>query len=458
MSNARLPAAIPERRFSTKRELVTLEPTYSLGNINVPEIKELMYESTEEEMSRSLQQKLVLSQVSGNPLDVSTKIRKLSRSHEAFFPLTEFVHLALALLTAIQNLMRARMFGNNEFLRFFFATAQLRKNAALLPLPTCIQEMAGGLFALVGASGSGKSAFIRRFTSFLPKPFFLRDAPNPSLEGMWVFPVMHLEVRVTDGVRDVAASMRQQIIAVTGTLGMESKPLPDMLSMKPENAAITACIAVNVGLVIVDGLGIRNSNSETAAILSFLLKLRREGGIPVFISCTPAFQQSIEHLQSEYRCLFSGQTTYLESFDAPAESASADDDACGDFIDCYWRSAVMLREIPQPVGIKPMLHTATVGSPGLLTVALSGMDSALATLGEVDHSKMGLMHWEQLATDALRPFKGAIAAIRIAEKEAPVIHENIAHYVDYLPESVASTPRVRQWLIPQVKRGRRAAS
>ena len=453
MTNERLPATTSENRFSTALARSNEEQTLTLADIKVPEIEQLMYEPSEEEMSRALQRKLALNQVSGNPDDVGTKIRKLSRSHEAFFPLTEFVHLALTLLTAIQNLMHARKFGNNEFLRFFFATAQLRKNAALLPLPTCIQELAGGMFALVGASGSGKSAFIRRFKSCLPKPFFLKEAPNPSLEGMWVFPVLHLEVRVTDTHRDVIASMRQQIIAVTGTLGMEAKPLPDMLSMRPENAAITACIAVNVGMVIVDGFGIRNSHADTATSLSFLLKLRREGGIAVLISCTPAFQQSIEHLQSEYRCLFSGQSTYLESFDAPV--AGDEQDACGDFIDCYWRSAVMLNGIPQPPWMKSMLHTATAGSRGLLSVALNGLDNSLSTLGDADHNKMEATHWQQLIDEALRPFKGAIAAIRVAEKEAPAIHENIAHYVDYLPESIASTPRVRQWLIPRVKGGRR---
>lgn len=424
------------------------EPRLSLANVDAPEMHEVMKAVDVPVMTRWLTKRAVTKNTEIIVGDAAGNIRKTSQFPSAFFPDGEMVKFAIAMLAAIQDIFRARLFGSPEFLRYFYATARLGKGL-LLALPTCLQDFRGGIFSLIGGSGSGKTEFLRRFCAGLPAPFYLKTAPTPSILGIWIFPCIHLVATRTTSVQDIIRTLHDYFVQHVATEGNFDDPFPGMLKgLHIQNEAVKACIAMNVGMIILDGLCLNNTNARGIQLLEFLHKLRTEGGIPVLISGTAAFAIGVEHESTLFRNLFNGRHHYLE----PRAHPSKNDGEYEDIINSFWKSAGTPKGMPTPPGLSSSVHTSTHGIPSLTSLAMAKVIDSICTAEEFDFSKVKAASFGTAIERSMRPFKGAIAAYAAASVEADAVSEKVIRYVDYFPESLASKPRIRDWLEPAASR------
>lgn len=453
----------PENRPTTSEVATVGERRYALADVATDDMTTLMHMPSELEMARSLQRGGVPKDAVLKPGDNSANISALSNYMLAFFPTVDIVHFALALLAAMHALFRAKQMGDEEYRRYFFATSMLRKNKTLLPLPSCIRELFNGIFVLCGASGSGKSSFIRQFAARLPKPFLMGKSPIasiPSLQGVWVFPVLRLLYPACGTVWGLVQDMRHQFIASVGSVEMDEEPLSDMLAREPENAAITACIAMNVGLVVLDGAGIHDSNQKTARVLAFLLKLRELSGIPIVLSCTAAFLKSIEHHQTLYANLTNGLTLHLEPLDPPSPrlldgTVPDDGDAWRHMCKCWWSAGLVPKDVPMPAMLEDWTYELALGNARFGSTAFHGLHKDMATSGDVDYAALTKEYVQSVMEESLFASRGARNAIKVLNTPSSAIPSNAINYVDYFPTSIVEEPRVADWVVPQKQRGKR---
>jgi hypothetical protein len=445
----------------------------------------LMTELSDIEMAQALTKLGVKEGSRLKPNDSGANLLALQNFMLTYFLPTDLIYFAIALLGAIHSFFRAKQLGDEEYRRYYFSTLMLRRNKRIHALPSCIQEVLGGVFILCGPSGSGKTSFFRQFIARLPKPFVLNNSPIPalpSLQGVWVFPVVHLFYPICGTVRGLVRDMREYFVGVIndardGDEEHNDEPqLPDMLASEPENAAITACIAMNVGMVVLDGAGIRHSNWKTDAVLDFLLKLREKSGIPVVLSCTAAFLKSIEHHQTLYANLTNGTMLNLEPIPAPLPPPTKpmpdgklppDMDVFRQMCKSWWAAGLLGRKTPMPRGMEDWVYEISLGHNRFSATAFHAIHKHIATTSYADPKSPvpykfdpNTLTKEVVQTVVRRNLfasQGALAAIgaandvSVAEQDgkSSVVRQEVLNYVDYLPTSVIHKERIAAWVTPR---------
>ncbi|WP_233149258.1 ATP-binding protein [Herbaspirillum camelliae] len=444
----------------------------------------LMVAPTAIEMAKELTHLGVKADVMIQPNDGGANIVALQNYMRTYFPPTEVVYFAIELLASTHSFFRAKQMGDEEFRRYLFSTLMTRKNKRVHALPACIQEVPGGVFVLCGPSGAGKTAFWVRYVARLPKPFVLKTSMERGLEslaGIWVIPVVHISYPVCGTVKGLARDLRDHFVRIIDDVRNEEDefdhlpPLPDMLAGEPMNAVINACVSLNVGLFVLDGAGIRHSNTQSYEVLEFLLKLREKGGVPVALSCTAAFLKSIEHLETTYANLTNSTMINLEPIPAPSPKPSpgADGKTPPDFdvfrqmCRNWWAAGLLGRKSTMPDKLEYWIHEITQGNNRFTATAHYAIQKYIATncAAAPESNTPYTFNTAALSRDIVETVirqslfgsKGALTAIATAMNlpssdelgATPVISTDILNYVDYLPTSQIQKQRISAWVTPQ---------
>jgi hypothetical protein len=435
----------------TQTAVNSLQQLLAVADMEGEHMTEVMYLPKTMELLRMLQNRGVPKDVRAEDGDSNANIEVLANFRRAYIPTAEMRDFASAILAAVHQLYRAKQFGGEEFRRFYFGNLSLKNGDDLLPLPACLTSVSGTGFTLSGPSLIGKTAFLERISAIFPKPFKI-GGPTPAPPDMWLFPVLRLRYPMCGTVRGLIRDMREQILAEVGSHDASRTSLPEMLAPQPENAAISACILLNVGLVIFDGAGFANANKRTASILGFLLKLRQSTGIPVVISCTTAFMRAVESLGTLYTNLFNGVTRILEPIEPPASqlpdgSAPVEDEGLWHQInDWFWQQGLISKRCPMPAELPKWTYEMTFGRIGWLAQGFESLHLELVSDVALEPGQLTEQDVKRIFWGRLQIHRGALKAMREIQSTSSLSNEvTFFKYLDYFPESVFAQPRLCEW-------------
>ncbi|QDD66640.1 hypothetical protein EJD96_21965 [Herbaspirillum seropedicae] len=467
---------------------VVANERYPLASAAHPQMEKVMRMPTFSEMAEELHRDGVARDVSFQPENYAGNVLALANYMQVFFPTETLVRLALLLLGAIHAFFKAKQFGDEAYRRYTFMTMMLRKNKHLHALPPCIKTVLGGVFVLCGASGTGKSSFIRQFMARLPGPFQL-DASSmaamPGLSGVFVFPCVRLDYPKCGSAKGLVRAMREYFSAHIDSIRLvedkhsDAVSLPDMLASDPVNAAITACISLNVGMLIVDGAGIQNSNYRSTEVLSVLTQIHEQSGMPVMLSCTAAFLKSIEHNETLYANLTNHKTVNLELLETPQPPPQPDSQGVVDpdydvtrhMCKTWWCSGLLPKDTPMPTGLEYLVEKIAMGNQRFYAQAFAAIHEELldnVTNDEADPNRhvfntafltdeentRGFIEAAMFASAGARA--ALQSALDLAHERIKAVPESVINFVDYFPMSLIQIPAIAAWVTPAVdkRRGR----
>jgi len=246
----------------------------------------------------------------------SRKIDAMASFDSAYAPTEDLTTFSERFFARYRRALSARNFDDEEYRAFFFGARDVMKGARLRPLPASMSSLKGTGIMLSGPSLMGRSALLQRYREILKKPFRVYgEGPEPAM--MWVVPGLNISYPACGTLKGLLVDLRHAIVAAVGRADTPVDILPEFRGDDAMNAAISACILLNVGVLVLDGASFASLEGQPLQILQFLVKFQQYSGIPVVLSGTPAFMHIVGLAGSKSSNLFSGPSHHFDPFPPP---------------------------------------------------------------------------------------------------------------------------------------------
>ncbi|WP_429251432.1 hypothetical protein [Paraburkholderia sp. GAS333] len=218
------------------------------------------------------------------------------------------------------------------------------------------------------------------------------------------------------------------------------KVLTDLLGANGDNAAIAACILLNVSLITVDGANFNSIGGNPFEIPAFLLKLQEYSGIPVLFSGTCAFMHFMSLKGSPSANLFGEPSLHLDPNEAP--KLGEDQRPVGEGVwyqknVWYWSLGMFSRDIPMPEYLPVWTYRAARGRDGWLAEGFEALHTELI-------KKPRLLEPEKLTEEAVTKIfelrlraqrEARVAITQQQEQDYVEDEEDFFNFMDHFPLS-----------------------
>lgn len=327
-----------------------------------------------DQVRRALQHRGVPADPALLHADTAHKLDAMSSFGSSFLATDETATFVELVLAQVRRHLAAKNFGDEHYRRFYNQTIRVMNGEPLFPLPSSLESLSGSCLALVGPSMTGKTALLQRIRVMLGSPFSVEARPITRWRGstpatMTFIPSLNLTYPSCNTTHGLLKDLRERLVPCISTDDTPAHVLTDLLGPNGENAAIAACILLNVSLITVDGGNLSSISGNAFEIPAFLLKLNQYSGIPVVLSGTCAYHHYISLAGSRSANLFSELQHHLD----PLEEPGVDPDG-GPRKDSiwyqknlwYWSLGMVSRDIPMPESLPVWTYLAARGREGWL--------------------------------------------------------------------------------------------
>ncbi|MEC5407645.1 hypothetical protein VOM14_19020 [Paraburkholderia sp. MPAMCS5] len=391
----------------------------------------------------------------------NAKIAALAAFADGFSVIDEHYQFAIAVTAAVAEHARLKR-SNPRYERLLYALPLVLNKAQQLPARRDYSLLDGRSFVLRGVKHTGRAAFLRRLCSMYGPPFSVEPNLPDSPPTLWYFPTLTVKLEECRSVDDVIRSMRQTFIAELKDPTESTKGVFRALERRDaHNAAIAACILLNVGLFVLDGADVEHLGDDFESILSFALKLKSYG-IPVLLSCTEAFHRRASLSPSRVVKALGGSVTTLRPFGPPEElqndllpkdatdvSADGDEDdeaAMGEWVSLclfFWLQGLFGEKRPMPKDLPKWTYAICLGRVSWLATGFKTLHEQLIWYPEanIDERFVTEIFEEQLAHS-----EDVRYALRMSQTEQRLNEYDFIRFMDHFPANAAEQFKLPQTL------------
>lgn len=381
---------------------------------------------------------------------------QLARFDKAYLPKDAHIELAMPIMDRVHTVWKAKQFGGEEFRLFWQSNVDVMRGLPLKPLPSCLSDISGLGFCIHGPSLLGRSALIQSISDFLG-PAFEVEGDHPAPKRMWVLPRVVVYFPTERTKKDMLRSFRYAILAEIGNAKSKPNALSAIERPDGDNVVIALCTLLNVGLIIIDGAGFLDLNRQTADIFAFLLKLRRQTGIPILFSGTSAFMHSVTFMQNLGTNLFNGEIIRLSPAMLPSINPKTNALKGEWNSECKWLWNQAFRDEPMPRDFPIWTHTAAFARGAWLMQGFHALVKyVISKKGELLPRDLTQAHITHAFTKRLEFFSDAQLAI--SKGSALAVTEDISDEVkaqnrltfvkhaDHMPDSMWKEGVFKTWM------------
>ncbi|WDZ95754.1 hypothetical protein Herbaro_20110 [Herbaspirillum sp. WKF16] len=358
----------------------------------------------------------------------------------------DFVHLLSA---NMRSSMRGRDFSNPSFKQHWYNHEYIRKGGHLNPIPTCVQNL-GRSMVLYGPSQCGTTSLLKRIKMLAGETIRIEGgAYEPPI--VHIIPILILTYPACGTVRGLLTEMREKLRAEITSADSSHRALEQLSAADinlATNAAIGFCIRCMVGAIVIDGASSKFINKGTAAVLSFLARLKLATGIPLVLAGTCAFMHVTGLDGSTSSNLLDGDTTFLHPFSGPQLNADKRVNTGGLWYqhnDWHWSLGVLPKKIQMPSMLPFWTHALTRGRRGWLKAGFKKLHLHLARNPDV--ALNGLVT-KDLVTEifdkALLLQKSARDATASSETKKAVSDAEFISHMDHFLPSFFHLPKYKE--------------
>ena len=392
------------------------------------------------------------------------KIAALAAFADGFSVLDEHYQFAITITAAVAEQAKLKR-SNPRYERLLYALPHVMNKAQALPARRDYNLLDGRSFVLRAVKDVGRGAFLRRLCTMYGPPFAVEPNLPDAPPTLWYFPTLTVKLEECRSVDDVIKSIRQTVIAeIKDPTEADKGMLRALQRSHAQNAAVAACILLNVGLFILDGADIEHLGDDFESILSFAVKLKSYG-IPVLLSCTEAFHRRASLSQSRVVKALGGSVMTFRPLDPPEdlqedllppgaspEADSENSDAAsreailGEWVSfClfFWLQGLFGQKRPMPKDLPKWTYAMCLGRISWLATGFKALHEQLIWYPhvEVDEQLVTEIFEEQLAH-----CEDVRYVLRMSQTEQTVSEQSFIRFMDHFPANAAEQFRLVQTL------------
>lgn len=364
-------------------------------------------------------------------LSDAKKINALSYMHYAFLASTEHADFFAKVVAAIRSSLLLRNPEHTRYLRFYFeqlTTLHLQEEPAA---PDFLANFQGAGFIIAGPTGSGKSALIQRIR-FLLGSYTIVHANTASGEIELKFvPILVVKWPNCGTLSGLLENIRNAINAELGHNISAVSGLGRVSVNKRGQRIIKLCIALNLGLLVVDGANTNSLNSEIEDIFRFISTLKNYSGIPTLLSCTYPALQALTRSGSVMAHLSSSDVLYNDYI--------SDDEKWKSYTHAMWKLG--LHTLPMPEFLPSLMMEICLGNLQLMVNGMKKIHHSLVGKSDAEKlAKLSSNRISQLLARDFRIFKEPLTVLRAYQEGRILSKVDVEIYGDFLPFELFSEP------------------
>lgn len=393
------------------------------------------------------------------------KTGTLAEVREAYLPTHEVVTLVGQVFDALRHALEKKDFGDQKFLRYFYAISQYYSGKPKISLPAYPASLCGIGIRVTGVSGTGKTALLQRLRVMLGPPHFLHFQER--LPGRLCFVPM-LIVRYPDcgTVKGLVAGIREQLLSQIATVHTPPTALKEMLRGDIVSAAISACLTANVGLIAIDGACSESITTELVDVMKAINRLKNYTGTPILFTATPSFMHVAAQCGSVFANLFNGPALHLSVMEPPTlEKTSARNgeeevpvvSTSGIWYQfCRWQFGLWkFKQSEMPTLLPAWTFPFALGRIGWLSQGFDALRAKADSMPQITAAEISENMVKLAFHNQLDAHEGARYAISKSLGDKSSLDEvEFLSFLDHLDTSVFQTRKFRQYLSKGAKRSR----
>ncbi|SAK90800.1 hypothetical protein AWB82_06400 [Caballeronia glebae] len=429
--------------------LATTECYFNVSSV-VPELLEVLPANLvrQELMNRCAEKSTTLVRA-----EEHVKIAALTAFSDGFSPIDEHYQFAITITGAIVEHTKQKR-SNPRYERLYYALPHVINRSQPLPARKDYGLLDGRSFVLRGVKHTGRNAFLRRLCKMYGPPICAEPVALDAPPTVWYIPTLTVKLEECENLADVIHSMRQTFIAeIKDPTDAQKAVFRSLERRDAANAAIAACILLNVGLFILDGADVEHIGCDFESILAFAVQLKSYG-IPILLSCTEAFFRRASLSTSRIGKALSGTVVTFRPFGPPdeleeditfeSEGTELDFDEWTSYCVFFWLGGLFGdKSRPMPKGLPKWTYEICMGRIGWLAAGFKALHEQLIWYPGTDLTK-GFV--TEIFEEQLAYCEDARRALRDAESGNGVSELSFTRFMDHFPANAAEKFKLVQSL------------
>ncbi|WP_060857685.1 hypothetical protein [Caballeronia sordidicola] len=379
----------------------------------------------------------------------------MSKFRHGFLPLQEHRDLTASIIAAIADSAESRKVDNPRFKRLFYSLPQVLVSGKPLEPRENLESDSGAVFTLMGRSGTGRSAFLRRLRSLLGPPVRVLPTITTAPPQIWYIPMVKLDWPACNTVEGLCESFRKALVAeIKDPLRNEEVVLRHLQGAAAVHAVVAACVIFNVGLLAIDGACAHHVAGQYEGILQLVLELKRYN-IPVVLSCSELFFQRAALGPPFIREALGTQVSTLDVLPpAPVEKERRGESPWQRYCLWFWKAGLFCQDtFPMPAELVHWTYEVCLGRVGWLSVGFGDLHLKLirkpALLTQLDKKTV-----TEIFERALLAYEDVRRVIGAVDNNEIIDSDDFMRCMDHFSSTTARTLKMTAYLEPS--RGRRA--